>query len=405
MAARKNPKPGVPKDPDWTPTQVQFLYRHKNGRYYVRTFARGKEKWTSLRTTLMSVARNRMKPHVEAAQRERTTGPAVSAGKKMTFGQALAEYRRRLKSSVVRPNTKAYREAGLKLVLRSWPGIEDLGVRRITPDSVCAWFRRFRESAVPYVPKGAKSPARNSTGASLTTLKCALDAVRLVLDVAFEAGHLHANPARDGAVRRLAAQVLRAARRQRAERGPAHVPTRNEFSSVIAEIRSAGTADAREAADFLSFIAYSGARKSEAANATWADVDFDRANITLRKTKTGDSRVVPMFSEMRALLERMRSERDDITPTSPLFKIAAAQGSIDAACARLGAPRFTHHALRAMFGTTCLEASIDVRTVAEWLGHKDHGALLLKTYSHVRAQHEREMIAKVNFGGDDPIVT
>lgn len=52
----------------------------------------------------------------------------------------------------------------------------------------------------------------------------------------------------------------------------------------------------------------------------------------------------------------------------------------------------------APFTTTCLEAGIDVRTVAEWLGHKDHGALLLKTYSHVRPEHEREMVAKVTFG-------
>lgn len=48
------------------------------------------------------------------------------------------------------------------------------------------------------------------------------------------------------------------------------------------------------------------------------------------------------------------------------------------------------------------EAGIDVRTVAEWLGHKDHGALLLKTYSHVRAEHEREMVAKVSFGMPGP---
>jgi hypothetical protein len=45
----------------------QFLYRHRNGRYYVRTFAGGKEKWTSLKTKLLTVARNRMKDHVDAA--------------------------------------------------------------------------------------------------------------------------------------------------------------------------------------------------------------------------------------------------------------------------------------------------------------------------------------------------
>ena len=45
------------KKPAWTPTKVQFLYRHLNSCYYVRTFAGGKEKWTSLKTTLLSVAR------------------------------------------------------------------------------------------------------------------------------------------------------------------------------------------------------------------------------------------------------------------------------------------------------------------------------------------------------------
>ncbi|MCC6355252.1 MAG: plasmid pRiA4b ORF-3 family protein [Verrucomicrobiae bacterium] len=42
-----------------------------------------------------------------------------------------------------------------------------------------------------------------------------------------------------------------------------------------------------------------------------------------------------------------------------------------------------------------VEAEFDGRAVAEWLWHKVHGALLRKTYSHVRAEHEREMVAKV----------
>lgn len=36
----------------WIPTKVQFFYKHLNGRYYVRTYAGGKEKWASLKTTL-----------------------------------------------------------------------------------------------------------------------------------------------------------------------------------------------------------------------------------------------------------------------------------------------------------------------------------------------------------------
>jgi hypothetical protein len=32
------------KPPVWNPAQVQFLYKHKNGRYYVHAFDGSKEK-------------------------------------------------------------------------------------------------------------------------------------------------------------------------------------------------------------------------------------------------------------------------------------------------------------------------------------------------------------------------
>jgi hypothetical protein len=80
------------KETVWGPTQVQFLYRHRNGRYYVRTFAGGKEKWNSPRTKLLTVSRNRMKEHVDAAERQRTTGNTAEAVGKMTVGEAVATY-------------------------------------------------------------------------------------------------------------------------------------------------------------------------------------------------------------------------------------------------------------------------------------------------------------------------
>jgi len=41
------------KETFWKATKIQHLYHHKDGRYYVRTYAAGKEKWKSLRTTLL----------------------------------------------------------------------------------------------------------------------------------------------------------------------------------------------------------------------------------------------------------------------------------------------------------------------------------------------------------------
>jgi hypothetical protein len=131
---------------------------------------------------------------LDAAERQRTTGNSSEAVGRLTFGEAVTTYREQLQEAAIRPNTKAFREAGLKLVLRSWKNVEALNVRRITSKMVEEWLRRFKSTAQPYVPRGAKTPAINSTGASMTTIKCALDAVRQGLDVAVSGGHLYANP-------------------------------------------------------------------------------------------------------------------------------------------------------------------------------------------------------------------
>ncbi len=44
-----------------------------------------------------------------------------------------------------------------------------------------------------------------------------------------------------------------------------------------------------------------------------------------------------------------------------------------------------------MFITRALERGVDVKTLAEWQGHKDGGKLILGTYSHVRADHSERM--------------
>ena len=52
------------KDPigikTWEKTKVQFLVRHKSGRYYARLFQNGKEVWKSLKTAHLSVAQARL---------------------------------------------------------------------------------------------------------------------------------------------------------------------------------------------------------------------------------------------------------------------------------------------------------------------------------------------------------
>jgi site-specific recombinase XerD len=52
---------------------------------------------------------------------------------------------------------------------------------------------------------------------------------------------------------------------------------------------------------------------------------------------------------------------------------------------------------RHWFATQAISKGIDVPTVAKWLGHKDGGALLMKTYSHLLQEHSQAMAAKLSF--------
>jgi integrase len=71
---------------------------------------------------------------------------------------------------------------------------------------------------------------------------------------------------------------------------------------------------------------------------------------------------------------------------------------MDSAAKRVGMKRITHHDLRHLFATRCIESGVDIPTVSRWLGHKDGGALAMRVYGHLRDQHSVTMAQRVSFG-------
>jgi hypothetical protein len=55
-------------------------------------------------------------------------------------------------------------------------------------------------------------------------------------------------------------------------------------------------------------------------------------------------------------------------------------------------------ALHDAFGTSAIEAGVDIPTVAAWLGHADGGALLMRVCAHHRRAHSVARAAKVLAG-------
>jgi hypothetical protein len=105
-----------------------------------------------------------------------------------------------------------------------------------------------------------------------------------------------------------------------------------------------------------------------------------------------------MIPDMRRMLERIQGERGEKEfSANPVMRVHECQGAINSACKSLGIARFTHHDLRHLFATRCIESGVDIPTVSRWLGHKDGGALAMKTYGHLRDQHSANMAQKVVF--------
>jgi len=95
-------------------------------------------------------------------------------------------------------------------------------------------------------------------------------------------------------------------------------------------------------------------------------------------------------------LEKIKGDQSP-APNSPVMRVFECKKSITTACKKLGIARFTHHDLRHLFATRCIESGVDIPTVSRWLGHKDGGALAMKVYGHLRDNHSTAMAQKVRF--------
>jgi integrase len=360
----------------WEKTREQNLVRHKSGRYYARTFGNGKEIWKSLRTVHFSVAKARLAEFLRE-HREKQVDGLSEASAKMTFCEALKIHQQNQADDVtIKPSTRHYWNQVFVALLKSWPGLADRELRRITKTDCNEWARRFRKVA---------SPSRyNNTLAGL----------RHVFDVAIEAGIIYGNPAA-----KLERVPVRAKQLT--------LPSRDQFLQLVETVERAGAWCSRDCADLLRGLAFTGCRKGEAAQIEWRDVDFEASEIVVRGdpetgTKNWTVRRVPMISDVRALFQRMRGERSTEPLTAKAFRVREAQQAINRACKKLGIPRLTHHDLRHLFATICIESGVDIPTVSRWLGHKDGGALAMKTYGHLRREHSIAQAQRVTFA---PVAT
>jgi integrase len=291
----------------------------------------------------------------------------------MTFGEAAESHLRDLDNNVkIKPRTRAYYRERLRALEKSWPSLSTTEIRKITPGDCKEWAGKYGKIASP------------------TNYNNTISLLRHIFAIAIEAGVVYSN----------AAAVLKRAPLRGKEIA---LPSTQKFNALIEEMRGAHSRDSLACADFAEGLAFTGCRKGEANALEWRDLDFDAAEIVVRGdaltgTKGGEGwRRVPMIADARALFERLRGERAHERLDQKVFQVRECQKSLDRACKKAGADRITHHDLRHLFATRCIESGVDIPTVSRWLGHRDGGALLMKTYGHLRREHSQAQALKVSF--------
>ena len=243
---------------------------------------------------------------------------------------------------------------------------------------------------------------KRAAGCKPRTYNIDLETLQLILRYAVEKGMILESPAEGFKRRKLGkAAVI--------------IPDRKQFSALLETMHDCrkltkSVQHRAEAANLVEFLAYSGCRLGEALSVRWRDVSFDLMSVTITGGETGtknhEARTIPLFPALAQFLTRYKEaikpepKADDL-----LFALLSGKKAIETGCRRLGLPKFHHHTFRHFFCSNAIEARIDFKTIAEWLGHKDGGVLVARTYGHLRNEHSTAMAKLMTFDGTVPTET
>jgi len=150
-----------------------------------------------------------------------------------------------------------------------------------------------------------------------------------------------------------------------------------------------------------------GMRRGEVLSLEWRDVDFQRRQLTLRQTKNGSRRSIPLVSPVYEVLETRRKVRRLDTPLifpgrkNPRTPDAAIKTKDltkpwETARQRARLADFRFHDLRHSAASHLAMSGASTLEIAAILGHKT--LAMVKRYSHLSTEHLRLVLERANEG-------
>lgn len=352
-----------------------------SGMYFGRAKVQGVVKRVSLETDVFTTAKERLPGKLKELHK-----PPPEIG---TFADARTLYEADINADhTLADRSKEYRLGRVAALRKTWPKLDDMKLEKISVSACKEWAKRFSDQY-------DETNFNNTLG----TLRAIIERGGI--------GH-DANPAFK--IKRLGVKPK-----------ALQLPEPEQFDKLLEAIERGGGRFSKDCADLVRFLAFSGCRLSEARQVTWADVDFERGEMKVHNAKRSRTsshhpfRHVPIIPAMRQLLERLRCENPH-EPADHVCILGECEKALTAACGikdgkrltrkvrgkvvelGIGIERITHHDLRHLFATRCIESGVDIPTVSRWLGHVDGGALAMKVYGHLRRTHSQQAAQLVTFG-------
>ena len=161
---------------------------------------------------------------------------------------------------------------------------------------------------------------------------------------------------------------------------------------------------------------YTGLRIGELLALEWSDIDMNKGELRVNKTcyygkdndgvfrritdtpKTQSSmRTIPIPKQLMPYLRNIKKKSHSthvVSNGTKLISTRSYQSSFSLLLKKLNIPQRSFHSLRHTFATRALECGMDVKTLAEILGHKSP-TVTLNRYVHSLIEHKKEMMNKV----------
>ena len=213
----------------------------------------------------------------------------------------------------------------------------------------------------------------------------------------------------------IAKNPCRKLRFQRGENAEQRALSRGEQE----ELRLAASRD-KDLPALLSL--YTGMRLGEVCALKWADIDWEKGTITVRRTVQRVARTTPGESGGKTLLmigtpkssrshrtlpvpgfvlERLRGLMEKGRPSEYVFSLSGnaadprtIQRRFQRLMQKLGMSNAHFHTLRHSFATRLLELGVDIKTVSTLLGHGS-AKTTLDFYAHSLLEHQRAAIERL----------